>query len=1083
MKFIVKTSCFMLLIFGFNYESKTQVNRITENGVIDWNTSGISLIPFQGYNETTAQPGKLEFRIFYHTNGGNTQKVFNKPIIISDGFDPLDSRKIEASDYTIDKPYINGISVSIEDMMRYIDCNGAKENLINKLNAQGYDLIVVNYPKYVNPIGNDVDGGADFIERNAMNMIGLIQYMNNRLQAQGISEQLCIIGPSMGGQISRYALAYMEKMYAQTGNPVWLHKTRLWISIDSPHLGANIPLGTQTLVYQLAASSPKAQEFYNDWLNSPAAKQQLIELHSPTKAYYAAMNLQYFVPDPDQNFVNGRTISQGFATNSGSPFFQKYYNNQFSNGLPDSKGYPKNLRKIALTNGSLIGSTINYLRNSNGTIEYKSFGQPSEERLNIRGFARGINTLVAAIEGYNTPSYNSTAKISRVKQGLKDIDALFTNKNSRGSMDILPGGYFKDWEILTGTIMNSSVYLADISNYWIFDLNFSWNVDFELRKNAVLSSFIPTFSALGIKNPEQDWSKPLNRNLVCSGETPFDSYFGQEFNTQHTSFNCESVTWLLKELAGQPQVPYFPIGNKTITGKEEICLLNNIEQYTLDNPCDFPEGAIWSATNNLKIVKSSGYEARIEATSFGIGKLIATFQNGEKIEKTIVVGTPPISLTGSQISASNQPTLWKFWANPNIPYGDYYWNVKNGRIADLSENTMELLIPCKQFRNVQAEFRNSCGISFSNVVQTDLGNCVKRSGGILRFAVNNSLLNLNTLNIKVNVTGNDALNKLFSTEVPIVNELVKTVNIYTKKGELVTSYQPSSPTQQLSIDVTNLPQATYLIEVFGENDYKELHTFHYSLLNQEKQQLEAIALGNIDVGTIDQELRKYVLQQKLFSELQYNEELINNSPVLQDFSKQGGENSFGIIFLLENLLNNNELAKAQEIVESWDVKNTVDENYKNYYLIFFRFLNGEALSANDINTIHDIAIKCPLNSGDIVYAARSLYNYHATDDEDFTNTCSIFGLRGTSNEIINYSTPIGIYPNPTKGLLTIKLPENETCAKVITVTNTMGKQILQRVTYDKQIMLNLNVTPGLYIVQITNKQTGKSQTQKITIIK
>ena len=62
-----------------------------------------STIPFQGYDESAPIYGELEYRIFYHKNNENTQKRLLKPIIIIDGFDPGDLRKIQDSDPHPDK--------------------------------------------------------------------------------------------------------------------------------------------------------------------------------------------------------------------------------------------------------------------------------------------------------------------------------------------------------------------------------------------------------------------------------------------------------------------------------------------------------------------------------------------------------------------------------------------------------------------------------------------------------------------------------------------------------------------------------------------------------------------------------------------------------------------------------------------------------------------------------------------------------------------------------------------------------------------------------------------------------------------
>ncbi|MDP1765221.1 MAG: hypothetical protein Q8L07_15175, partial [Sediminibacterium sp.] len=579
-------------------------------------------IAFQGYTETTPVYGQLQYRIFYHKNGGNTSPNLVKPIIISDGFDPGDIRKIQASDY-VNPPYDPTKDHSIEDMMKYKDCNGIEALLIEDLRQKGYDIVIVNYPTYTAGNGQKIDGGADYIERNAMNMVALIQMLNGRLQSAGINEQLAIAGPSMGGQIARYALAYMEKKYAETNNAQWLHHTRLWISIDSPHLGANIPYGAQSLVYQLKDQAPKAEDFYNNWLGSVAAKQQLIEYHTPD---YSAANR------------DGRTISQGFSTNSGSSFYQQYYNNQFSNGLANAKGYPMNLRKIALVNGSVTGKKSAII----GGSPAGNFGNSGDLRLEVRGFIHTYwwDNFVAALEANNMPAYGANGNISRYFQFLKTglgNQQTCTNLNSRGSMDIVPGGFYAAWDILNTSIVGTTKSILWNSGWPSFEL---FKVNWEQRVNGLVHSFIPTFSALGIKNPDQDWSQPLNRNLVCSNETPFDSYFGHDDNTQHTSFDCESVNWLLKELDGIPQAPWYPLNSIAINGNSYACIGSNTV-FNI-NACDVPGAATWSVSSNLQIISSSPYSVTISGLSIGNGMITATFTNGQSISKTIAAGSPTI---------------------------------------------------------------------------------------------------------------------------------------------------------------------------------------------------------------------------------------------------------------------------------------------------------------------------------------------------------------------------------------------------------------------------------------------------------
>lgn len=122
---------------------------------------------------------------------------------------------------------------------------------------------------------------------NAMIVLGTIKYLYNLYQAETLMEGISVLGFSMGGIVSRYALAYAEH------NDIAHHCTQL-ITFDSPHRGAVINTNLQDAMYQIydAASSylsnfgficapPKVRKLVAELrpltgaLNSPALRQLL----------------------------------------------------------------------------------------------------------------------------------------------------------------------------------------------------------------------------------------------------------------------------------------------------------------------------------------------------------------------------------------------------------------------------------------------------------------------------------------------------------------------------------------------------------------------------------------------------------------------------------------------------------------------------------------------------------------------------------------------------------------------------------------------------------------------------------------
>ncbi|MBU0507791.1 hypothetical protein KKH27_02995 [bacterium] len=129
-----------------------------------------------------------------------------------------------------------------------------QENLVETLRSMGYDAVVLNY-----------DESTTYIQANALLVAALVDTVN---QVLGESVTWPLIGASMGGLTTRYALAYMETNSLP-------HYISTLITFDSPHHGANIPLGIQYWVDFFAGESADA-ELLRDALNSPAARQLLL---------------------------------------------------------------------------------------------------------------------------------------------------------------------------------------------------------------------------------------------------------------------------------------------------------------------------------------------------------------------------------------------------------------------------------------------------------------------------------------------------------------------------------------------------------------------------------------------------------------------------------------------------------------------------------------------------------------------------------------------------------------------------------------------------------------------------------------
>lgn len=142
--------------------------------------------------------------------------------------------------------------------------------MIETLRNEGYDFMFL-----------DFKDGAGYIQDNAMVLSELLQSLNNKAGAYltgklpfGTSNisSIYLVGPSMGGQVVRYALNYLE-------NHGERHCVEMTGLFDSPNNGANIPMSVQYAMDELSFVS-YAKDIRDRKLNSSAARQLLLEHYS-----------------------------------------------------------------------------------------------------------------------------------------------------------------------------------------------------------------------------------------------------------------------------------------------------------------------------------------------------------------------------------------------------------------------------------------------------------------------------------------------------------------------------------------------------------------------------------------------------------------------------------------------------------------------------------------------------------------------------------------------------------------------------------------------------------------------------------
>ena len=163
--------------------------------------------------------------------------------------------------------YRNG-TAGWNEMVTYNDDFPAVEKLPGfreQLTALGYDLVYL-----------DFSDGATHIQSNAMTLVELLDYINQPANRTADASETIVTAASMGGQVARFALAWMEQQGL-------CHNSKLYVSIDSPHRGANIPLGIQYMIDRLRDMFVGGGDFdiQRDKLMRQASMQMMVYHFSP----------------------------------------------------------------------------------------------------------------------------------------------------------------------------------------------------------------------------------------------------------------------------------------------------------------------------------------------------------------------------------------------------------------------------------------------------------------------------------------------------------------------------------------------------------------------------------------------------------------------------------------------------------------------------------------------------------------------------------------------------------------------------------------------------------------------------------
>lgn len=449
-----------------------------------------------------------------------------------------------------------------------------------------------------------VDWGAPTadIRDNALLLESIILHINNQKVQHGQPySKNTIIGHSMGGLITRYALCEIEQDNTK------LHDTQYYISFDSPHLGANVPLGA------LYAFEDLGRVFYNVLLNENIPNINSVFLGNFYLYLYSilrspsALQMMYYSVFNSEPYTGYHTYWQSILNDIGFP-----------EGDP---GCP--IENLAIVNGGSIASTDPLMR------IYANIGNSFSWSQILLYVSSGLTNMNLDFQVRNNRGDGGVVSTSSAKYTKKFL--WRENKN----IDILNG--IKQHYSVPGTI---GYDVKPSSILTLTNIEPGESVD-TVSFNSEDLPFVPVASAFAMADNNSSYS----RNFTVSPptpliETPFESYyFPNDGYYQHDLLDALRFSWVYK----QTNMSITGIGDFVQTGDSLSVQTVGADYY--NSSWSTSDSSVATINCDTVIVHNPG-PVRITYNCLDSSDVNAKYYK----HKTVFAGFPAIALTKTHIS-------------------------------------------------------------------------------------------------------------------------------------------------------------------------------------------------------------------------------------------------------------------------------------------------------------------------------------------------------------------------------------------------------------------------------------------------
>lgn len=553
-----------------------------------------------------------------------------KPFIVIEGFNPPEFGQEEGYD-----PHIYPGITNLKNFLQKIE---AENSHITHLLRGEYDIVYV-----------DLLNSYQSIQENAKLFQQIIHQINVEKKRNGSNHPNIIMGQSMGGLIARYGLRKME-MNRET------HETSVFITHDTPHLGANIPVGFQYLAIALSnfyrekkilnwTDPGNIQKKIHHLLHASSVKQMLINYINENGDLDTSVHQQWIRELSDLGYPQGdpgRSIKLlGISNGKDQITPQKSM-------LLELKG-EVNPSFLTETFFHTIHSPISFLT--------------QDLSVHLLSFIAGKSSFGTHIYvGFTNDNRACDFQVTFKKKvaWLVPIQKTIFRYSRKTPTHVL--------NLDRGFGSYTGINMADLDKKSNFGIDLIAAVKMTLKVEDKFL-FIPTVSALD-KNRGKKPLTPADyqESIILSdfstapNEFPFDDIYISD-NAKHIFFDAGLLEWILRHL--QPDI----MGPKVIGEKANFTVINA------------PQNIRWSTSDpSLATIDEQGTVTR---KGHGVGYVIAEFTRNNipmRLTKQVLFGIPlfilkklPWVFEGKhQVTAELVSPEYKAY----LPYINFEWKIK-----------------------------------------------------------------------------------------------------------------------------------------------------------------------------------------------------------------------------------------------------------------------------------------------------------------------------------------------------------------------------------------------------------------------